>query len=249
MTPAEHAFSAERWQIIAALERSHFWFVARRALVERLLARVGGPSTGLVVDVGCGTGALAHDLAARGARVLALDLRAEGLARLRAGGSRAWVARALTSHLPVADDSVQVALALDVLEHTDDDRSLAEIARALRPGGAVIITVPALPWLWSARDNQAGHLRRYTRRSLLALVRRAGLEPLDIRFYQCLLLPFFVMTRLLGRVWHQTQRAEQQPGGPVNALCLAVNRAEVALGDYIRWPIGSSLAAVARRPA
>ena len=203
----------------------------------------------MVVDVGCGTGALATDLARPGVRVLALDLRPEGLERLRGAGVPVWVARARATDLPVAGNIADVILALDVLEHTDDRRSLDEIARALKPGGAVVITVPALPWLWSARDDEAGHLRRYSRRSLVALVEGSGLELLDIRFYQCLLLPLVVATRLVGKRWRATQRAEERPGGWMNGLCLAISRFEVSAGDYVRWPWGSSLAAVARRPA
>jgi SAM-dependent methyltransferase len=199
--------------------------------------------------VGCGTGSFAASLGRSGARVVAVDLRPEGLRRLRDLAAPVWVAIARTEALPVADRSADTALALDVLEHVDDTRSLIEIARVLKPGGIVVITVPAMPWLWSARDDEAGHLRRYTKRSLLALVRRAGLEPVEIHFYQCLLLPLLLVTRAAGRLWSRTQRVEEQPAGWLNRLCLAVSRAEVRLGAFVAWPIGSSLAAVARKPA
>lgn len=249
MSPAEREFEAERLEIIAALEQSHFWFVARRALVERLLKRSWPSPVSLIVDVGCGTGALAVALSKRDTAVLALDLRPEGLRRVRHAGGPIRVAIARSERLPVASAVADAALALDVLEHADDVTSLGEIARVLKPGGVVVITVPALPWLWSARDDEAGHRRRYTRRSLLSLVRGAGLEPLDVRFYQCLLLPVLIATRAAGRLWSTTQRIEERPLGWINRLCLAISRFEVAMGDYVPWPAGSSLAAVARKPA
>jgi SAM-dependent methyltransferase len=248
LTPAERTFEAERLEIIATLERSHFWFVARRALVGRLLARRPLPPASVVLDVGCGTGTFAADLARRGARVIALDFRPEGLARLRAEGTLAWTVRAITTALPVTTRSIDVVLALDVLEHTDDVASLEEIVRVLKPGGALLLTVPALPSLWSARDDEAGHLRRYTRRGLLDLVRGSGLEPIDVRFYQCLLLPLFAVTRFIGKRFASAQRTEERPGGLVNRVCLAINQFEVAAGEFVRWPWGSSLAALVRKP-
>ena len=145
LSSAEPAFAAERLAIVAALERSHFWFVARRGLIERLLRRFSPPSGTMAIDVGCGTGSFADGLARSGFRVLALGVRPEGLRRLRETGSPAWAAMGLCTDLPVAAGAADIVLTFDVLEHTDDEVSLGEIARVLRPGGIVVITVPAMP--------------------------------------------------------------------------------------------------------
>ncbi len=215
--------------------------------MTRLLARARPAPGASLIDVGCGTGALAARLGADGLRVLALDLRTEGIARLRAAGAPVLVACADATQLPVPGAVADVVLSLDVLEHVDDEVAIAEIARVLRPGGVAVLTVPALPWLWSARDDEAGHRRRYTRRTFESLMRRAGLDVVDLRFYQCLLLPTIALARLAGRLWPTTQRAEERPGTWVNRICLAINRFEVGVGDVVRWPLGSSLAAVARK--
>ncbi len=251
MLPARRAFEADRLRLIERLEPSHFWFAARRRLIHRLLNRYAGNGRGrpVVVDLGCGTGSFAAEIARPGLRVLALDLRQEGLIRLKAAAVSVLAARSDVQALPVSSEAVDLVLALDVLEHTDDDLSLTEVSRILKPGGMVVLTVPAMPSLWSARDEEAGHRRRYTRRSLVGLVRRAGLELLDVRFYQCLLLPLVVATRVAGRVWPSAQRGEETPAGWLNRACLAVNGFEVAAGEYVPWPCGSSLAAVARKPA
>jgi SAM-dependent methyltransferase len=234
--------------MIRSLEQSHFWFVARRSLVLRLLERHRQQKASFIVDVGCGTGVLAESLAQPGVRVVALDLRPEGLQRLQAEGSSIWPVQSNATALPVRCDYADAVLSLDVLEHVDDVRAVAEIVRILRPGGTVVITVPALPSLWSARDEEAGHERRYTRRTLTDLLGRAGLELVDLRFYQCLLLPLVVVTRLFGRRWSSAQRVEERPAGWINRLCLLINRFEVAASDVVHWPLGSSLAAVARKP-
>ena len=248
LSSAEPAFAAERLAIVAALERSHFWFVARRGLIERLLRRFTPPSGTMAIDVGSGTGSFADGLARSGFRVLALDVRPEGLRRLRETDSPAWAAMGLCTDLPVAAGAADIVLTFDVLEHTDDEVSLGEIARVLRPGGIVVITVPAMPWLWSSRDEDAGHLRRYSRRGLLSLVERAGLEPLDVRFYQFLLLPLLLATRVAGRRWSESQRVEEEPSRWLNRLLLTISTIEVAMSDVIPWPAGSSLAAVGRKP-
>lgn len=141
-----------------------------------------------------------------------------------------------------------VVVALDVLEHTEDQSATAEIVRVLKPGGIVIVTVPALPWLWSTRDERAGHRRRYSRRGLVRLLQTHGLQVADVRFYQCLLLPAVIAMRLAGRCWSRTLALEERPTASINRLCLAVNRLEVRLGDHVAWPWGSSVAAVGRKP-
>ena len=80
-------------------------------------------------------------------------------------------------------------LARDVLEHVDDDAALGECPRALRPGGLLVVLVPAWPALWSDRDVRAGHLRRYRRRGLRKLVESAGFTVAELRGYQFVLLP------------------------------------------------------------
>jgi SAM-dependent methyltransferase len=141
-------------------------------------------------------------VATEGARVIAVDLRREGLERLHGLHRSAWPTVASSTHLPVASRVIDAALALDVLEHTDDLASVREIERVLKPGGFVVVMVPALPWLWSARDVEAGHRRRYTRRALSALLDRAGLEVVELRFYRCLLPPLPIATSS-GKRWRR----------------------------------------------
>lgn len=243
----EPSFACDRLDLIARLESWHFWFVARRALLERLLGRHAPDQPATFLDIGCGTG-WALGGAREQHRTMGLDLRPEGLRRVRAGNSSAWLAQADARRLPIACQVCDGVIALDVLEHTDDGAAVMEIVRVLRRGGIAVITVPALPGLWSARDEAAGHRRRYTRRALLDVLRSNGLDILEVRFYQCLLLPLVMATRLAARRTVGTLAFEERPPAWLNRILAAINRFEVRLGNHVAWPWGSSLAVVCRKP-
>jgi len=239
-------FSAARLRRISELEDWHFWFVGRLALVDGLLRRHLPAGTHRVLDGGCGTGFTLERLVGRGLRGVGLDLRREGIARRlnpRGGGT---AAQGRVTALPFRDRAFDAGLLLDVLEHVDDRRALDELVRVVRPGGTILVTVPAMPWLWSFRDEDAGHLRRYTRRSVLDVLRGAGLDVLETRYYQFLLFPLVVLARILGRRRRSLRDREEEPPRSLNGILGRINRIEARLGERIPWPWGSSLAVVCR---
>jgi SAM-dependent methyltransferase len=236
---AHPPFGADRLALIERLERSHFWFAGRRALVERLLDRHLSHRGEAALDIGCGTGAFLPVLARYAEHVVGVDPLAEEDGDL---------VRASAEHLPFDSDSFDVVVALDVLEHADDATALKEVRRVLRPGGVVILTVPALPWLWSARDELAGHRRRYRRRELTRLVETAGLEVTETAYYQFVLLPLVALSRAVGRLRPETTIREEQPPELLNRFLGLVNRLEVRVGARLQLPAGSTLALAARRP-
>ncbi|HEX8212793.1 MAG TPA: class I SAM-dependent methyltransferase [Longimicrobium sp.] len=237
-------FTSERLAQLARMERWHFWFVGRRALIDGLLDRHVVRPEPRVLDLGCGTGLMLQRLERRGCRAVGVDMRPEGLRHLRQASPGSPTVQADATHLPFAGDSFDALLLLDIVEHVDDRALLAEVRRVLRPGGVAVLTVPAFPWLWSYRDEAAGHLRRYTRRGLMGSLAGAGLAIREVRYYQFLLFPLVVVSRWLGRRGAAMRDAEERPGGALNALLSRVNRAEAALGRFVPWPWGSSLAAV-----
>ncbi len=242
-------FSSERLRRLAQLEGWHFWFVGRRALVQRLLDRHLGGNGQLALDVGCGTGAMLNTLAPRFHRIVGIDLNPEGLHNVRRESADAILMRANATRLPITDNVFGAVLLLDVLEHVDDHAALAEVHRVLRPGGVAVITVPAVRWLWSYRDEAAGHLRRYGRRQLVEAITGARLAVLAVQYYQCLLFPFVAVTRLLGRGGAYLRDLEDRPSQRLSRLLAWVNLTEVRLGEVIPWPWGSSLVAVCRKAA
>lgn len=227
---------------IAQLEDGHFWFRARDQLFDDLIGQVRGAT---VVDAGCGTGSFAARIAAHGARVVAVDphlpSETQPYPHFVSGSAE---------HLPLSDGTCDVVLARDVLEHVDDRAAVAEFRRVLRVGGRVIVAVPAWPSLWSHRDVQAEHLRRYRRRQLVSLLQDGGFVVAHLRGYQFLLLPAFVVSRLVTRrTPHDQLRREERVHPILNRALHALNTLEVAAGGrrWLRPPTGSSYVAVGIR--
>jgi SAM-dependent methyltransferase len=229
----ESAFDSAQRQHLARLEGTHFWFAARTALVTTSIEQLSAPAP--VLDVGCGTGALAARLRDRDGRAWGLD----------AAGIVDVVADAL--QLPVRDSSVGTLLLLDVVEHLDDRAALAEVRRVLVPNGLLLLTVPAHPWLWSARDERAGHQRRYRRRDLTALLTARGFALDRIVGFQLALLPAAAVTRWVGRRVPRAIAVEDSPPRFVDAILRRVLRAELVIGRHVPIPTGTSYFAVARR--
>lgn len=242
-------FPPERLEQIRHIEQRHFWFACRRALVRNLLKKHVAGTRNTIFDLGCGTGfnlALWEEF---GSAVFGLDQLAACETATAVQGSRRSVVCGDVCALPLANESVDVVIALDVLEHVPDDVAVAEIERVLKPQGKLVLTVPAMPWLWSFRDEAAGHLRRYTGRSLHGAVTRGGLRIERTSYYQFLLFPLFAIARLLGRRGGAVRDMEDQPNALLNAVLRAINGLEVALiKSGISFPWGSSLMLVASKP-
>jgi SAM-dependent methyltransferase len=238
----------EELERLASFEEWYWWHRARRSIVCRILQRYAPPHA-RILDVGCGTGATTAALARFGS-VRGLDL---GIAALRHAHAQGLpVARGSADHLPVGDATLDVVVALDVLEHLDDDRrALDEILRVLRPGGMLLATVPAYPFLWSSHDEALGHRRRYRRPELRARVAAAGFEITLCSYVMASILPVAIAVRLSQRF---RRRQEQEKSGYliVPRLLNDLLSHVVGLGGYLvpimTLPFGLSVVTVARRP-
>jgi SAM-dependent methyltransferase len=240
--PAAVTFPAHRLAQIAEREQAHFWHAPRSQLLMRTIAEAKLAPGTIILDVGCGTGALVRRL-----REAGLDAR--GLDPWATNHSSEHVRLGQAEALPYADASLSALCAFDVIEHADDDAALAEMWRVLQPGAHLFLSVPAHPWLWSKRDELARHRRRYTRRSLARCVAGAGFRVERIWGYQFLLLPAFALARLVSRDREGRALAtEDQPSALLNRLLLAINGFEVSVGRFLPPPTGSSLLLVARKP-
>jgi SAM-dependent methyltransferase len=244
VTPA--TFPRERLQMIAERERTHFWHAPRHRLLLDTIADYKRPYQSPLLDVGCGTGALVEALAERGFDAFGLDPWASACqldaTRFRTGQ---------VESIPWPDRSFSMVCAFDVLEHADDGRALQELSRVLAPGGRLFLSVPAYDWLWSTRDDLAGHRRRYTRALLRERLVQAGFSVERIFGYQFFLLALFAASRLWSRARGRTDTSsEDRPGPGLNFVLRMVNALEVAIGRrLLRPPTGSSLLLIATKPA
>jgi SAM-dependent methyltransferase len=138
---------------------------------------------------------------------------------------------------------------LDVLEHVPDDiGSLRAIHRRLKPGGALLLTVPANPWMWSAHDVAHHHFRRYTRAALAKLFLQSGFEVQLLSYFNSLLFPPIAAARALNKARRNDSADDALPGATVNGLLNRVFGLEAGLIGRVPMPFGVSLVAVVRRP-
>jgi len=241
---APEAFAPARRAHLAALEGHHFWFPARDRLLLGLVDRLR-PRCRAAIELGCGSGRLLGALARRAEAVFGVDQFAESLQEAARRCPEAVLIRADARRLPLAPRSLDLLLALDVLEHVDPDALLSEARRVLRPGGLALLSVPAFPILWSAADAAAGHRCRYRVDTLREELERAGFSLRGHTHYQFLLFPAMVLSRrLLGA---RGASLERRPPGLLSRMLALVNEAEVALLGRRSLPAGSSLVAWAER--
>jgi len=230
-------------------EATHWWFAGKRLLMRRLLGERLRQSGLRILDIGCGAGATAADFSADG-WVCACD---RSLHALRFVGARGIANRVAADApgLPFRDGAFDVVLAFDVLEHVADDAGfLRELARVLAPGGALAIHVPAWPSLWSRHDEVLEHKRRYTRRSLRALLGGSPLRIAYLGWASCTIFPVTVAIRWARRISKTEAQGADLGVVPtwLNIALTGVYRAESSIAVRTGLPFGVSLAAIATRP-
>lgn len=183
------------------VEHHHWWFQARRKAVLRLLERMQWPRDIRLLDIGCSGGAMLQMLQQAGwTDLLGFDLEASGLS-LSNQVSPGRILQANAGQLPFRNDSVDAALASDVLEHIQDDgASLRDWLRVVRPGGRLLLFVPAYPQLWSRHDTWNHHYRRYRLPELVQTVTAAGWKVDFSSYWNTFWLPAVAGARLLERL-------------------------------------------------
>lgn len=258
-------FNQFQLDIYAQIERRHFWFHGRRRFLEhavrRQLARPSFERLPAAIDLGGGAGGWVNHLRSRMPRdfgEIALGDSSPRSLELAASlvGPDVPLHHIDLRALPW-QDRWDVAFLFDVLEHIRDDvEVLLQISAALRPGGLLFVTTPALMSLWSYNDDLEHHARRYSRRDFQRLADDCGLELVDSRYFMFFLSPLLVMSRWFGpdarrmsaaEIAAHYQKTHRVPPWPVNQLLQSAFGLETPLGHWVRFPWGTSVLAILKR--
>lgn len=230
---------------MAQHDATHWWYVARRRILAGLIADHIRPASGSrILEVGCGTGHNFEMLGQFGAvDAIEIDDGARAVAEARLG--RPILTAPLPALTGIANATYDMIALLDVLEHIEDDRaSLTSLHRKLSPGGKILLTVPANPWMWSAHDRAHHHHRRYTKAGLAQIVEQAGLKIDLISHFNTLLFPVAAAARLVGKLAGKTSSDDQMPAAPVNSVLTQIFGLERHLVGRVPLPAGVSIVAI-----
>lgn len=240
---------AREYHTLAAVEDSMWYFRALHGHIWRELDAHLPAGPGRILDAGCGTGGLIRRLAPRRPewRWTGVDESPVACQLARERGATE-VHQASVTALPFRDGEFAAVVSADVLYHLDDDEAaLREMARVLRPGGVLVINVPAHRWLWSYHDVAVAGRRRYTRGELTGKLARAGLRSQRVTHWNFVLLPLVALRRKLLPA--PRERSDVRLGAPWTEKTLsgvmAVESAWLRTGANL--PAGSSILAVATR--
>ena len=233
-------------------EDRHFWFVAKHRLLNDLLLRESkSPEKPRILDAGCGTGSLLASVSDYSIGV-GIDPDAIAIEFCRKRGLKLLV-RGVIENLGLASGSFDVVLSSDVIEHLDKDvEAVKELYRVLAPGGSAILTVPAIPWLWSSHDLALGHKRRYTRRLLKQVLFEAGFKEIKVVSFMSATAPMVILVRLFRKLMRVSNAGETMTYDIpelVNHLLLWVLDIErkLVIGGFDLF-MGTTLVAIARKP-
>jgi len=229
------------------LEDRYWWFVGRRQLALSLLESHVGKEKPDVLDLGCGTGVVLRELSSW-AKPVGLDMsdlalgycQKRSLDRLIIGDG---------AQLPIQDQQIDAIIGLDIFEHIEDDKAaFAEAYRVLRPGGVLVLSVPAFMSLWGPHDVALMHFRRYRVSEVRRRLEEAGFEVQRASYSVFFLFPIVVLWRLVEKRKKGPAKASLvSVPGFVNKILIGLQNIETGLIAKTSLPWGSSVVAVAKR--
>jgi SAM-dependent methyltransferase len=238
------------YERMAAVEERSWWFRGlHRNLITAWHNAASAPANPLLLDAGCGTGGLLSQLgrAVPQAQRYGIDLDRLAAATAR-DKSRALVAVGSTTSLPVATASFDAVFSADVLCHRGVEPlvALQSIHSCLKPGGTLILNLPAYPWLLSGHDHAVDNVRRFGRSEVRALLKAAGYGRIRTRYWNSLLFPLMVLQRFT----HPRGASDVALlPAPIERLFHAIVGIEAWLGDRgLYFPLGGSILATAVKP-
>ena len=236
------------YDVESDVERFHWWFVTRKRLLRSILASLKITKNCVSLEVGCGTGANLRTLVAAGLYGIGLDRSTYALTLVRIKEELPLLAGDL-NNLPIKTKSVGFVIAMDILEHLEDDaKGIIESHRVLKEGGILILTVPAFEFLWGIQDIVTGHKRRYSRKQINNKLEAVGFDVLKSSYFNFFLFfPILIARRIIQLLRLKIQSENEVNFRVLNFFLKKIFSLEVRLLKYVSLPFGVSILCIARK--
>lgn len=227
-------------------QEEHWWFRARREILTQALRSLELPPDSEILEIGCGTGGNLAMLGSLG-NVCGVEMHEEACRYARATSGR----DIRVGHLPDAvpfDKQFDLICLLDVVEHIENDReALKALNGMLKPGGRIVITVPAYQWMYGKHDVLLHHFRRYSRATLARVVSGSDIAIEKLTYFNALLLPITVLAFLVDKLTPVDKfTGYDVPARWLNVTFYNIFRLERFVIDKLNLPFGSSLLLVSK---
>jgi len=247
-TPMNKQKDLTPYDVESKVESFHWWFVVRRKLLKSILSSGTVHKTTLTLDIGCGAGSNLVTLVSEGLDAIGLDRSIYALTLIRSKREVPLLAGDLND-LPIKTRSVGLVIAMDILEHLQDDaKGITELYRVLSEGGIIIVTVPAFNFLWGTQDIVTGHIRRYSRRQITKKLRAGGFDVLKSSYFNFFLFFPILIARRIVRLLNLKIRSENEVNfSLLNSILKTLFSVEVYLLKYMSFPFGVSILCIARK--
>lgn len=236
------------------IEQSYWWFVGKQFLVKSVMKRlcINSRERGKILDIGCGTGVILKLIEDFGV-ACGMEMSSEAIRFLQQRNLNLIVQSDANQIIPFRNNIFSVITCLDVLEHLDNDLSLIEeMFRVCKPGGHVVITVPAFQILWSPHDVALHHKRRYTKKQILRMIHQLNWRVINCSYYNAILFFPILGIRILKKYLSNKKLARSDffvtlPAWLNRALCLLF-LCEMFSLKYLKFPFGVSLLLILQKP-
>jgi SAM-dependent methyltransferase len=238
---------SQMYQEMMEVEDKHWWFVARRSIIEQVIKKLNLPANAEIFEAGCGTGGnlamLSHHGKVYG---MELDETAQNFANdLKIGEIQPGF---LPNNIPFPEQKFDLIVLLDVLEHLEEDTaSLQALSAKLKPSGWLLITVPAYPWLWSKHDELLHHQRRYLLNNLRQIVGSADYNINFASYFNSVLFPVIAVALLLQKLFNKGGNEQNIPPKLINQILTFLFGIERYLIGRLSIPFGVSILLLAQK--
>lgn len=233
----------------------HWWYIGRKKIILNMLRKYSLTSCeNNILDIGCGPGAMIKDFKPYG-KTFGVDSNINSVKECRKRGNLGTCI-SVASKTPFRESTFSVVLLLDILEHLDNDKdAIEEAIRLCKPGGLIIITVPAFQFLWSNQDIISYHKRRYSMKTIKELVKMNTVEKLKFSYFNFFLFPIVVIIRLFQKaIFKDSANRDVEVSdfslnrpGFLNNFLKGIFSLESNLIKFSYLPIGSSIICVLKK--